>query len=59
MCAECDHVFDALIASLVARAAALGLTMRPTADELPVARVEGWIALPSTGSFDALPLAAG
>jgi predicted nuclease with RNAse H fold len=57
MCAECDHVFDALVASLVARAAALGLTIRPTADEVPLARVEGWIALPSTDSLEALPLA--
>ncbi len=54
---ECDHVFDALIASLVARAAALRLTLRPAADELRAARVEGWIALPTAESLMALPLA--
>jgi hypothetical protein len=53
-CAESDHVFDALVASLVARAAALGLTLRPTAGELPAARVEGWIALPSSESLKVL-----
>jgi predicted nuclease with RNAse H fold len=53
-CAGCDHAFDALVASLIARAAALGLTMRPTAEELPAACVEGWIALPSKGSLKVL-----
>jgi hypothetical protein len=55
--ADCDHVFDALVASLVGRAAALGLTLTPTVDELPAARVEGWIALPGRESLEALPLA--
>lgn len=53
-CATSDHAFDALVASLVARAAALGLTLRPTADELPAARIEGWIALPLAESLSAL-----
>jgi predicted nuclease with RNAse H fold len=54
LCATSDHIFDALIASLVARAAALGLTLRPTADELPAARIEGWIALPFAESLSGL-----
>jgi predicted nuclease with RNAse H fold len=53
-CGQCDHVFDALIASLVARAAVVGHTLKPTADELPMARVEGWIALPSEDSLEEL-----
>lgn len=53
-CERCDHAFDALIASLVARAAALRLTVRPTADELTAARIEGWIALPLGGSLTSL-----
>ncbi|ACG75177.1 conserved hypothetical protein [Anaeromyxobacter sp. K] len=53
-CATSDHIFDALIASLVARAAALRLTLSPTADELPAARIEGWIALPLAESLSAL-----
>jgi len=55
---SCDHAFDALIASLAARAALRGLTFRPTADQLDLARVEGWIAVPRTGSLEDLPLAA-
>lgn len=58
-CGTCDHAFDALIASLVARAAALRLTLRPTSDELGAARVEGWIALPTRESLTALPLIKG
>lgn len=54
--ASCDHAFDALVASLIARAAALGVTLRPEADEAAAARVEGWIALPATGSLESLPL---
>lgn len=46
-----DHAFDALVGSLVARAAQLGLTLRPTAEEMAAARVEGWIALPQPGSL--------
>jgi hypothetical protein len=42
-----DDAFDALIASLAARAAALGLTIPPTnQQEVERARVEGWIAIP-------------
>lgn len=56
LCATCDDAFDALVASLVARAAFRGLTLVPTAGELAVARVEGWIALPRRGSLEELPL---
>jgi predicted nuclease with RNAse H fold len=47
--AESDHnCFDALVASLVARAAALGLTRQPEAgDEADRAAREGWIHLPT------------
>jgi hypothetical protein len=52
--AATDHAFDALVASLTARAAALRLTSVPAADERPVAAKEGWIALPGEGSLDRL-----
>ncbi len=54
-CAICDDAFDALVASLVARAAFKGLTLAPSADELAAARVEGWIALPHRESLGDLP----
>lgn len=43
-----EHVFDALIASLTARAAALGMTEPPDAEQAELAREEGWIHLPTT-----------
>lgn len=46
-----EHAFDALIAALVARATALGLTPLPDADDLPTAAEEGWIHLPPEGSL--------
>ena len=43
--------FDAMIASLVSRAAALGQTSRPRDDsETRRAKVEGWIAFPKEDS---------
>ncbi len=54
LCAVNDDAFDALVASLVARAASRGLTLRPQEDELAAARVEGWIALPVIGSLEDL-----
>jgi hypothetical protein len=36
-----------VIAALGARAVALGKFRRPDDDERPIARVEGWIALPT------------
>jgi predicted nuclease with RNAse H fold len=55
ICVECDHAFDALVASLAARAAWRGLTARPSALEMRDAQVEGWIAVPRAGTLDALP----
>ena len=54
LCARDDDAFDALVSALVARAAGLGLTMRPTAEEAERAKVEGWIAVPLPGSLDRL-----
>jgi predicted nuclease with RNAse H fold len=42
---SCD-AFDAVIASLAARAAATGSATLPTDDDRAIARIEGWIALP-------------
>lgn len=50
-CVAVDHAFDALVCSLVARAAALRLTDGPTARDQPLAREEGWIHLPLRGSL--------
>ncbi|MER7007952.1 DUF429 domain-containing protein [Dactylosporangium sp. NPDC000555] len=41
--------FDAVIAALTARAAAVGKATRPEAEQLPTARIEGWIAVPTAG----------
>ena len=51
LCTRSDHAFDALIASLVARSAALGVTERPAEEDLERARAEGWIAVPRSGSL--------
>lgn len=45
--------FDAVIAALATRAAALGMFEHPASDELDLARREGWVALP-TGPLEAL-----
>jgi hypothetical protein len=42
-------MFDALIASLTARAVALGRTLRPDDGHATAARTEGWIHLPTGG----------
>ena len=39
-------VFDAVIAAMTARAAALGQTIPLPADDLTAATAEGWIAIP-------------
>ncbi|BCW65378.1 hypothetical protein NicSoilB4_01410 [Arthrobacter sp. NicSoilB4] len=44
-----DDMFDALIASLTARAVALGATIRPDDTQARAARTEGWIHLPAGG----------
>ncbi|HEY5820856.1 MAG TPA: DUF429 domain-containing protein [Propionibacteriaceae bacterium] len=46
-----DDAFDSVVAALAARAAWLGLTSRPTAEQLAAAHTEGWIALPEPGSL--------
>lgn len=45
--ADSSDSLDALIASLTARAAAQGLTIKPTYKQRRVARREGWIHLPT------------
>lgn len=54
MCEKSDDCLDALVASLVARAAAVALTQLPSRDRLDQVRREGWIHLPSPGSLDRL-----
>jgi predicted nuclease with RNAse H fold len=53
LCNTSNDALDAVIAALTARAAALGLTLRPDPELRPAASREGWIALP-TGSLAAL-----
>lgn len=53
-CIADDNAFDALVAALVARAAAIGETIKIPKKHLEVARREGWIALPTEGSLDRL-----
>jgi hypothetical protein len=45
-CRRSDHALDAVVAALNARAAALDRATRPTTEQAPAARTEGWIALP-------------
>jgi predicted nuclease with RNAse H fold len=47
--AQSDHAFDALIASLTTRAAALKQTLGPAPEDRATARREGWIHLPASG----------
>jgi predicted nuclease with RNAse H fold len=48
VCRRSDDALDAVIAALTARAAALGMVTVPDTDDAPVARREGWIALPTS-----------
>lgn len=57
-CRASDDAFDAVIAAMSARAAAIGQTLRPTAEQASSARREGWIALPFQGSLSDLAGAA-
>jgi predicted nuclease with RNAse H fold len=50
-----DDALDALVAALNARAAALGLTLKPLPDEHRDAAREGWIAIPDPDSLEKLP----
>jgi hypothetical protein len=54
LCATSDDAFDAVVASLVARAAALGLTDGPPPKARGRAGREGWIHLPVRGSLSFL-----
>jgi hypothetical protein len=52
LAAECvrgDHALDALIASLVVRAATLNRTSGPAHEDLDIAKEEGWIHVPECG----------
>ena len=54
-CLASDDAFDALVAALAARAAALGLVHPVPEGDRPAAVHEGWIAVPLTGSLGLLP----
>ena len=54
LCEQSDDCLDALVASLVARAAGLGLTQPPPRDRLDQIQREGWIHVPSAGSLERL-----
>lgn len=43
---QSHDIFDAVIAAMTARAAALGQTSSPTGNDLATAKAEGWIAIP-------------
>jgi hypothetical protein len=47
-------IFDAAIAAMTARAAALGQTIPPAGDDLAAATAEGWIVIPGK-AISALP----
>ena len=51
LCRRSDDAFDALIAALVARAAALGFTDAPPREISAAAETEGWIHLPAAHSL--------
>jgi predicted nuclease with RNAse H fold len=55
LCRKSDDAFDAVIAALTARAAAVDLTSKPDPSQLGAARIEGWIALPDQRSLNTLP----
>jgi hypothetical protein len=42
-----DHATDAFVAALVARAFRRGLAVSPAGAEVELARIEGWLYLPS------------
>jgi predicted nuclease with RNAse H fold len=46
-CLTSDHALDAVIAAMSARAAALRCATLLTGNDIAIARVEGWIALPT------------
>jgi len=54
LCRSSDDAFDAVIASLTARAAVCNQTVAPTSVQAAMAAREGWIALPLKASLDKL-----
>jgi len=50
-----DHLFDALVSSLIARAHARGLCLPIPAEHVDDARQEGWIAVPRPDALASLP----
>lgn len=46
-CRHSDHILDAVVSALLARAAALNLITPPPASQHAAARREGWIAIPT------------
>ena len=54
-----DDAFDAVVAAVIARAVALRLVLPIPRHDVATARVEGWIALPSTPLADLDPTAPG
>jgi len=54
-CRHSDHILDAVISALLARAAALNLTTPPPADHQDTAHREGWIAIPTCTLNQLLP----
>jgi hypothetical protein len=55
--AASDHLLDALVCALIARAALRGATLPIPDDSLALAAVEGWIALPHPDSLPELGIA--
>lgn len=55
LCEHSDDAFDALIAALVARAAAVNEVIAIPDAEREAARREGWIHIPKSGSLSILP----
>jgi predicted nuclease with RNAse H fold len=49
ICTASHDAFDAVVCALIARAHALGLTVRPEEGDLEAASVEGWICVPNCG----------
>jgi predicted nuclease with RNAse H fold len=53
-CVDSDDALDAVLCALIARAAALGLTVPPAAEDRELACAEGWIHLPRKDSLGQL-----
>lgn len=51
-----DHIFDAVVAALIARARAVGLCHPIPEGDVAAATREGWIAVPLTGSLERLAI---